>query len=157
MNDLFNELGRVLKPHAAMVSEGVLPVIALNLMPNKYLAVQPKPLSLTETYRRQLATIAQSVDVNINALMAMLTPRQAEEVIAQHKHIAWSNPDAEDRSQDLHLSCIERNGSKQEWWLGFTTPAVLDGDEPLLTYRLHDLEIQDVLAFMATCENVLGI
>jgi hypothetical protein len=97
--------------------------------------------SLTECYRRQLKVIAESVDVSINAILGMLTTDQIKEVIKQHKHIGWSEPHT---NGIMFLDGITRetNGT---WCLCF--------DDRF--YTLHDLDIQECLSLLATCENVM--
>lgn len=152
---ILETLGSTLKTHAHMVASGVNSNRAMKLVTNADLSFKSEPISITQSFRDQLHTIAQGVDVNINNLLNMLTPQQVEQAISDHKHIQWSDPDCESGERSMRLDCIERDGNKQEWWLGFTTEEARDGDKPLLVYRLHSLEIQQVLAFMQTIENVL--
>lgn len=149
--DLFNELGKALIPHADLVGMGINSDQAMRIVTNKDLSFTAKPMSFTETYRSQLKVIAQGIDVNINNLLNMLTPPQVEQVIDQHKHIEWHCPN---NGEPFFLNCIE--GRRGNWIFGFDNQKINDGDAPLITYRLHELEIQDVLSFMATIENVIA-
>lgn len=145
--NLDKDLG-FLKGHAALVSAGITTEQALSIVTG-----EPICKSLTETYRKQLTDIATSVDVNINALLNMLSVDQIYTTIEDHRGIKWSDPDCDSREQSLTLSGVTKS-EHGVWWLSFEVYPFI-GDE--CSYQLHDLDIQDVLALLATVENVIGL
>lgn len=151
MKDLFQTLGQPLKVHAALLQMGVSTERATQLITNRDLTFKANTMSLTQTFRDQLKKIAESVDVNINALLNMLTVDQITQVIEDHAGVKWSDPDCDDREQSLSLSGITKS-EHGVWWLSFTVYPFMDDE---CSYQLHDLEIQDVLALMQTIENVI--
>jgi len=144
MDNLFEHLGGILKPHAASLAAGS------KLTVNKDLSFTPKTLGLTESYRKQLATIALSVDVNMNAILGMITTDQLNQVIEDHKHIEWQHPEG-NALNTVKLTGIYKSEGK--WWLSFDDSLLAGFD--MGSYQLHDMNIEDVLAFMATCENII--
>jgi len=141
--DTFNELGKILKPHAVLTSMGLPSERAMEIVNNRNLTFTPKYMSLTETFRAQLKAIAESVDVNINAMLNMLTTDQIAVVIENHKHLEWQSNNGK-----MILWGISK--SSKEWLLEFYS-----GSTPFVM-RLHDIEIQDVLSLLATVENTLN-
>lgn len=146
--DTFETLGKILKPAAVLTSMGLTPERTLEIVNNHNLTFTTKYMSLTETFREQLKTIAKSVDVNINAMLNMLTTDQINDVLDKHKHFQWHYPNGE--------GYMELRGiTKDEigFWLDFEEDPFCE----TVSYRLHDLEIQDVLSLLATVENCLTL
>jgi len=113
-----------------------------------------KPISIAETYRQQLKIIAQGIDVNINNLLNLATTDQLLGIVELHQDIPFCDPDG---SLPMSLSGITLkvdNEVKEATWmlsfvaLGFGTPAG--------TYRLHDLEIADVMGLLETVERIMA-
>lgn len=146
--DTFETLGKTLKPHAVLTSMGLSSERALEIVNNRNLTFTPKYMSQTEAFRAQLKAIAESVDVSINSYLNMLTTDKIAEVIEQHKHIEWDSPK---ENCKMELTGISKMVSC--FVLEFKNHIVFDNKKP--AYRLHDLEIQDVLSLLATVENCL--
>ncbi len=149
--DLLTHLGDVLRPHAQLVAAGIKSERATEILTGMNLR-QSSGNTLTNTFREQLKTIARGIDINLNALLGMCTTEQLAQVVEDHRHIKWSDPDSDDRDKTLVLSGITKDPDTHKWWLSFEVfPFV--GDEG--SYLLHDLEIQDTLGLMATIENII--
>ncbi len=149
---LLQALGQPLSVHATLVGMGIESERAMQIITNhKDLSFKPKYMSLTQTFRDQLKSIAVSIDVNINSMLNMLTCDQIDQAIEDHKGFKWSDPDCDDKDQTLTLTGITKS-SDNVWWLAFDVfPFV--GNE--CSFQLCDLNIEDVLAFMQTVENTI--
>lgn len=104
-------------------------------------------MSITETYREQLKEVAIGVDTSIHLLLNICTVHQLNEVVEQHKHIKWDSPIINTK---MVLDGICKKGDN--WYMLFQ---FLNSKFETGSYLAHDLNIQDVLGLMATCENVL--
>lgn len=144
--DLLSTIGPGLHAHALATSFGMNADRAIQLVTNKDLSFTGSKASLTNIFRDQLKAIAKSVDVNMNAILGMLTTEQLSQVVADHKHFKWNTKEGEG-----YLTGLTFSGGK--WMLSFDTHSL----EYDYSYELHDLEIQDVLGLLATCENVMGL
>lgn len=111
-------------------------------------------MSTTEAFREQLKVIAIGISDNVKNMLNMLTPEQMEQVIKDHKHFEWENNTGVG-DKYLHLLDIERDGDKNEWVLGFGDYMVIRAEDPIYRFNINDLEIEDVLAFMCSIENLL--
>lgn len=148
---LLQTIGQPLSIHAELVNAGLASDRALELITNPDLSFKPKYMSLTQTFRQQLATIAKSIDININALLGMLTVNQIEQAISVHSGIKWVDPDDHSGEQSLSLIGITQDDHKK-WWFEFEYAVFADP----LTYELHDLNMDDILNFMETLENIVS-
>jgi hypothetical protein len=149
--DLLNIIGGPLRDHAKLVAAGIPVNQATRIITNEDLSFTSvkKPMTLTDTYREQLCVIAQSVDVNLNALLGMLTPEQAQQAVTNHEQVLWLHPE---ESTGVHLSGLTQ--AKGVWWMEFE---FADDGLPAGSYQLHDLMILDVLGFMDAIGGVLGV
>lgn len=104
-------------------------------------------MNLTEAFSERLKTIAVGIDTNMNNLLSMMTTEQLKEAVQDHSHVGWTNPNA--RYKMVLMGVTRRN---DKWLFDFevNNVAYACGE-----YEAHDLEIQDVLGFMQSCENVL--
>lgn len=105
-------------------------------------------MSITETFREQLKETAISIDKHLNILLNISTTDQLKEAIEQHKHIQWENPSIRTK---MVLDSITKKGNT--WLFQFEFANI---DFSCGPYLAHDLEIGEVLNFMATIENVLS-
>lgn len=80
MESLLQQLGRDLNPKNG-----------IDISAAKDLSFKATKTSLTATYRKQLATINQSVVINALALLGMLSTEQLATVVNKHKNV-WTQP-----------------------------------------------------------------
>lgn len=133
--NLDKDLG-FLKGHAALVSAGITTEQALSV-------VTGEPTHNAEYYRTELRKMAMEVDNTIINTLNSLTTDQITAVISDHKHIPFTNPYG---GKQMFLQGITM-GRLGNWYLVFD-----NGKE----CRLHELDIQEVLGLMATCDNCLA-
>lgn len=146
---LLDAIGQPLSIHSNLVRQGMTSDTALALLTNPDLSFKPKYMSLTQTFREQLKAIANSIDVNINAILKMLTLDQIAEVLDHHKHILWSMPENINSDKMLLQSItLETDGS---WLLHFDANSI----EFEYSYKLDQLAIEDVLSFLSTIESII--
>ncbi len=107
-----------------------------------------KPITIAESYRQQLKIIAEGIDVNINHLLNLATTDQLEAILDKHESITWSSP-----TGGLPMELVGLTKSNDNWMLTFGT---VDFGTPAGTYKLHDLEIADVMGLLDSVEQVLA-
>lgn len=115
------------------------------------LTFTPVKESLADTYRQQLKIIANGVDVNLNALLNMLSVGQIEELVESHQDVIWQHPE-DDGLNGCHLCGLTKGAASGDWWLEFEY--VEDG-RGAGSFKICDCELSDVLGLMEAIETVL--
>lgn len=103
-------------------------------------------MSIIKRIQTDLKAIAELIHDTGIALLDSLTLEQINTVLEDHRHIRWECPNSLVK-MDMGLTGIYKHESK--WVLKFDESGV-SGE-----FELHDLNIQDVLGLLQTCENVL--